>query len=318
MTGARSTGIALVAAGAALWGLDGVLRAPLVGGWPATTIVFYEHALLTVVLGPLLWRSRHQLRHLRPVVWLTVIGVAWGGSALATLAFTLAFRDGNPTVVVLLQKTQPVWAIAMAALVAGERTRRGFAWYLAPAFAGVYLLSFGWTGPGQVLAGGALTSAALALCAAALWGSATALGRVALRELGVGALTALRIVCALPLVALIAALQDTLIPPSNAPATDFALLVALALIPGLVALLLYYRGLRSTPAPIATLAELAFPATALVCGALLLDANVSAVQLAGFAIVAAVIARLDTATVLVRRAPAGRIAALRQLQEGTV
>jgi hypothetical protein len=38
--------------------------------------------------------------------------------------------------------------------------------------------------------------------------------------------------------------------------------VGLALIPGLLALLLYYRGLRSTPAAAATIAELAFPLTA--------------------------------------------------------
>ncbi|MDX1449336.1 MAG: EamA family transporter, partial [Acidimicrobiia bacterium] len=44
--------------------------------------------------------------------------------------------------------------------------------------------------------------------------------------------------------------------------TDLQGVVALAFVPGLVALLLYYNGLRSTPASAATLAELAFPLTA--------------------------------------------------------
>ncbi|HYM67342.1 MAG TPA: EamA family transporter, partial [Patescibacteria group bacterium] len=37
---------------------------------------------------------------------------------------------------------------------------------------------------------------------------------------------------------------------------------AIALIPGLLALLLYYRALSKTPASLATIAELAFPVTA--------------------------------------------------------
>ncbi|MDX6546678.1 MAG: drug/metabolite transporter, family, partial [Gaiellales bacterium] len=38
-------------------------------------------------------------------------------------------------------------------------------------------------------------------------------------------------------------------------------LLGIALIPGFVAMLLYYRALSSTPASVATLAELAYPAT---------------------------------------------------------
>jgi drug/metabolite transporter (DMT)-like permease len=41
--------------------------------------------------------------------------------------------------------------------------------------------------------------------------------------------------------------------------SDLLALLLLALVPGLLALLLYYRGLRGTPAAAATLAELAFP-----------------------------------------------------------
>ena len=48
------------------------------------------------------------------------------------------------------------------------------------------------------------------------------------------------------------------------PAGDVPALAGLALVPGLIALWLYYRGLRTTPASIATLAELAFPLSAIV------------------------------------------------------
>ena len=39
-------------------------------------------------------------------------------------------------------------------------------------------------------------------------------------------------------------------------------------------MILYYRGLRTTPAPVATFAELAFPATALVVNYIWMDAAI--------------------------------------------
>jgi drug/metabolite transporter (DMT)-like permease len=58
--------------------------------------------------------------------------------------------------------------------------------------------------------------------------------------------------------------------------------ILLALIPGLLALLLYYRGLTGTRASYATLAELAFPATAVVLNWTFLGVGVSPNQVLGF------------------------------------
>src|SRR3954447_1868395 len=103
-------GVALVAAGAALWGIDGVLRQPLVdfespGAWSPYTIVLYEHIILTLLVAPFLVRHIGGLRRLDAAGWASALVIAWGGSALATLAFTKAFAYGNPSVVVLQQKT---------------------------------------------------------------------------------------------------------------------------------------------------------------------------------------------------------------------
>ena len=50
----------LVAAAAALWGTDALLRSPLAGALPAASIVFWEHLIIVVVLVPWLpraWRA---------------------------------------------------------------------------------------------------------------------------------------------------------------------------------------------------------------------------------------------------------------------
>jgi drug/metabolite transporter (DMT)-like permease len=287
--------VALVALGAALWGSDGAFRQPLVSPvarWSPYTIVLYEHVILTAVCAPYLLRHARSLRRLDRGGWLAAVGVAWGGSALATLAFTTAFEYGNPDVVVLLQKTQPLWAIAAAAAVMRERPLRVLVWFLAPALVGTYLLSFGGMAPADAFTGAQGKAALLALAAAGLWGAATAFGRRALVALEPGMVTAVRFTLALPLLGVIALWERVVGPPASAHASDWTRLVGLALVPGLVALVLYYRGLVHVPASVATFAELAFPATALVVNYFALDASVSATQLLGFAILWATIALL--------------------------
>jgi len=303
--------VALVALGAALWGTDGAFRQPLVSPvarWSPYTIVLYEHVLLTAVVAPLLIRHWRGLRRLDRGGWLAALGVAWGGSALATLAFTTAFEYGNPDVVVLLQKTQPLWAIAAAAVVMRERPLRRLGWFLAPALLGTYLLSFGDMAPADAFTGALGRAALLALVAAALWGAATAFGRRTLVSLEPQLVTAVRFTLALPLLAVIALYEGVAAPPSAAHASDWPRLVGLALVPGLAALLLYYRGLVHTPASVATFAELAFPATALVVNYFALDASVSATQLAGFAVLWATIALLHRLPVELPASPGENLA----------
>lgn len=295
-------GVALVAAGAAMWGSDGALRAPLVSHWSPWTIVLYEHLILAVLVLPRLLRSARAVMRIPRRGWLAVVGVAWGGSALATLAFTFAFQYGNPDVVVLLQKTQPLWALAVAAVTLGERPRARLLPVAVAAMAGTYLLSFGALDPAHAFAGAQGKAAILALAAAALWGSATALGRVALSHMEPDVLTSLRFICALPLLAVIAASQGA-VAPAAPTSIDWLRLVLLAVVSGLIGMMLYYRGLRRTPASIATFAELAFPASALVINYLVLGASVSLVQLLGFGILFATIALLHWVPITVPRAP---------------
>ncbi len=91
--GAPVAGVALVATGAAMWGADGALRAPLVAHWSSWTIVLYEHVTLTTLLAGVLLRRRADIARIPRRAWLSVVGVSWGGSALATLAFISRVGD---------------------------------------------------------------------------------------------------------------------------------------------------------------------------------------------------------------------------------
>src|SRR6266581_4733855 len=109
---------------------------------------------------------------------------------------------------------------------------------------------------------GRLEAGLYALGAAALWASGTVLGRFVLGKLSFTTTTALRFTLALPVLIVIVALQYGGSAFAHYQASDVLPFLGIALIPGLLALLLYYRALRSTPATLATIAELAYPVTA--------------------------------------------------------
>src|SRR3954465_9191465 len=315
--GAPLAGVMLIAACASLWGIDGVLRKPLTTEWSAWTIVLYEHLILTCVVAPILWRHRDQIRRMSRMGWLSAIAIGWGGSALATLLFTEAFAAAysNPDVVILLQKTQPLWAIGAAAVILGERPKAEFGVLVIPAVIGTYLLSFGWLSPGDALTGSQAKPAWYALGgpalggpppafgrrAPAVWGPPAAFGRRGLRGGEPNTLMALRFSLALPFLVVIAIPEHALLPAHSAGSSDWMRLVVLALGSGLLAIMLYYRGLRTTPAPVATIAELAFPATALVVNYIWLDATINGWQMAGFVLLWATIAFIYRAPVSVPR-----------------
>jgi drug/metabolite transporter (DMT)-like permease len=71
-------------------------------------------------------------------------------------------------------------------------------------------------------------------------------------------------------------------------------LVLLALVPGLLSLLVYYRGLRATPAAAATLGELAFPFTALFLDYLAFGSTLSPSQWVGLALLVTTITTMGT------------------------
>ncbi len=284
-----------MALGASLWGTDTVLRRPLAGAVSSLMVVFYEHLILSVLLLAVCLATREQWRRLRVREWAAVLGIAWGGSALGTLCFTEAIKIGNPTTAVLLQKLQPLFAVLFATRLLGERLRRRHWLYLALAMAGAYLVSFGNRGlraPVGAEDGAHASAALLAVAAAALWAGSTVLGRYLMPRLSFAALTALRVVGALPLLLLFVLLAGSA-PRPVLGMRQLAALLWLALVPGLIALLLYYRGLRHTPASLAAIAELCFPATATLLNWAFLGSRITPVQLAGFALLWGVIVQMQ-------------------------
>jgi drug/metabolite transporter (DMT)-like permease len=276
-------GILLVALGAALWGTDAVLRVPLLEVMSPPAIVLSEHLVLLLYSVPAVALGWSFLAGLRASQWIALLVIAWGGSALATVLFTAAFASGNPTTVILLQKTQPLFAIALAHVLLQERLRRVYWPCFVVAVLGAYLISFdGLIEPFEALGSAQALPAALTLGAAILWGSSTALGRFVLRDMPFHTLTGARLLLAVPVLLVVVLAQGALGEMSAGLAGEPARVVLVALVPGLLALLLYYRGLSGTKASYATLAEISFPASAVALNWIFLGVAVSTNQVIGF------------------------------------
>lgn len=269
----------LVALAACLWGVSSLWRGPLASEYPPVAIVFWEHLILTTLTLPWLLPAVRRVLGASARTKVSVLVIGAGSSALATVLFTAAFRLGDPITPQILQKLQPLIAVALAAIVLGERLRRSYVCFVLPALLGAWLLAF--PSPLQVSVSSA-QAALFALGAAALWAAGTVLGRAASAELRFSDLTALRFAIGFATLAVTTWVTGTPVAIGLDAAPN---LILLALIPGLLALVLYYRALGRTPAARATVAELAFPLSAVVVGVTALGARPDGSQWVGFMLV---------------------------------
>jgi drug/metabolite transporter (DMT)-like permease len=142
----------------------------------------------------------------------------------------------------------------------GERPRSRFLWFFVPALAGFWLANQ--AHPLDPSAKGAVVIAE-ATGAAVLWALGTVLGRYLSRELEFQHVLSLRFFFGLIASALALPVMGA---SAYSDGHDTVLILYLALVTGLAALTLYYYGLQRTPAVLSSLAELTYPAVAVIAG----------------------------------------------------
>jgi drug/metabolite transporter (DMT)-like permease len=271
--------VLLVALAATMWASDVYFRSHLVH-LTASQIVVAEDLLITLGMLPFLILGWKEMRRLPLTGWVAIALIAIGPQAIATLLFTQSFKLAAQhqlfAETYVLQQTQPLIAIVLAWIILGERRRAWFWPIVVVAIGAVYLVLFAsecqlggcWhgipTSPITGLQHGDVAVGFFALGAAALWASGTVLGRFVLGILSFQSTTALRFTLALPVLIAVVLLQSGPNAFGQYRSDDIVPFIGIALIPGLMALLLYYRALASTPATLATIAEMAYPVAATI------------------------------------------------------
>ncbi|MFM2485386.1 DMT family transporter [Celerinatantimonas yamalensis] len=281
-------GIVFIMIACLTWALDTLIRYPLLGqGFSTLQIVLFEHLTLVLVTSPLLWRYRHHFMQMNSTQSAALFFIGGVGSALGTLAFTQAFHYLNPTIVILLQKLQPLVAILLASWWLKERIHGYFIRWAGLILLGSlvmiwpdvrHLAQANWyyaNSTPDIIKGYSYT-----LLAVLAWGVATVCGKyLASEKMPANAIMSGRFATGLMVLLPLALLY----PASVQPMATLSLgkLVMMALLSGLLGMWLYYQGLKRIPAQLATLAEQTFPVFAAIINWLFLGMSLSSYQIAG-------------------------------------
>lgn len=282
-------GLGLIFLACLTWALDTLIRYPMLGKLGAQSIVMFEHLVLTLIFFPMLWRAKSRLADLKIGAIFNFLIIGAMGSALATLAFTEAFRMISPSMVILLQKFQPLVAIVLARIVLKERLSKAFILWALLCLIGGVLLGHKDILPGLRNFDFALNlfwnrekiGYLLTIIAVVSWGASTVFGKkLSLMGYNEKEIMAGRFLTGfVALLPLYRVSENDLTTMMNFDI--WSKLLVMALLSGLVGMAFYYQGLKRLSARQCTLAELFFPLCAVLVNWIFLEITLDPIQLAG-------------------------------------
>ncbi len=269
---------------AILWGIDGIILRPALYTLPVALVVFIESTIVTIYLSPILLKNKNVVKKLELMDWLAFGGVALFGGALGIMGITKALfyvNYVNLSIVILIQKLQPVFALTLAALLLKERLPGKFFFWATLAIIGAYIMTFGFHFPSINSDNKTLAAALYALLAAFSFGFSTVLSKRALRNVSFELGTYIRYLISSILMLLLVIVFSEYTAFSEITSNQMLIFLLIAFTTGGPAIFLYYYGLKNVTASSSTILELAFPLTAIILEYLIHGKMLSLVQWVG-------------------------------------
>jgi drug/metabolite transporter (DMT)-like permease len=275
------TGALAICFSATLWGFDGIVLTPRLSRLDIGFVVFILHALPFLLMQLFFYR---EYRHLRTFTrndvlmffLLSLFGGAVGTMAIVNALFLVNFQ--HLTMVVLLQKLQPVFAITLAALMLKERLKRNFILWSSLAVGAGYFLTFGWATPDFHSGTNETYAAAYSLLAAFSFGSSTVFSKKILQKYSFYSATFYRYGITAFLMLAYVLIAGRISDVTDVKTKEWFIFVIIGLTTGSGAIFLYYYGLRKVRAMVATICELFFPISAILFDYLINHKVLSTVQ----------------------------------------
>ena len=252
---------------ASLWAVDGIVLRPSLYSLPVPLVVLIESAIVAILLTPFFIKKVSPLKSLHTKDWISFAGVALLGGAVGTMAITKALfyvNFVNLSVVILLQKLQPVFAILLATLLLKEKLPKEFFLWAGLAITGAYFMTFGLSMPNFSTGDKTTIAALFALLAAFSFSSSTVLSKRALKNVDYEMGTYLRFLFATIIMLIIATVTGDISAIKEVSAKQIIIFLIIAFTTGGAAIFLYYYGLKRISASVASICELAFPLTAVI------------------------------------------------------
>lgn len=279
-----------------MWGFDGVVLTPRLYNLDVAFVVFVLHALPFLIMHTFLWKSYSFLKKLDRSDIITIFLVGLFGGSLGTLSIVKALFLVNfqaLTVVVLLQKLQPIFAITFAFVLLKEKPNKNFLLWAALAIVAGYFLTFGWDLPNFKSGENTVYAALFALLAAFSFGVSTVLGRKLLLKYSSPTTTFFRYGATTLLMLTYVSVMGKLDGFNQMTVNNWQIIFLIIFTSGSAMIFLYYHGLKRVQANMATIAELCFPLSAIVFDYIFNDHALSWIQWLGAAVMIYAIIRLS-------------------------
>jgi drug/metabolite transporter (DMT)-like permease len=271
------------------WGMDTLIRYPLVErGINPVTIVFYEHCLLALIFSSSLIVSIKRIGELKLADVFSFLIIGGVGSAIATVAFTESFIYLNPSLVILLQKFQPVVAIILAALILKEEIQPGFViWAFISLIGGLLVSSpdivrfyhLAVSNFSAVSSDVALKGYGLVGVSILGWGATTVFGkRLSMMGYETKSIMGGRFLTGLLTLLPFVQWDRSLILPHG---EDYLRILIMVTFSGALAMWLYYQGLKKLSAKTTAILEMFFPFFAIIVNWIFLGKQLTEIQLIG-------------------------------------
>jgi drug/metabolite transporter (DMT)-like permease len=274
-------GAIAVSISAIFWGFDGIVLTPRLYNLNVGYVVFILHALPFVVMNFVLFKEYQHLKKFTTSDFIYLGLVALFGGAIGTMAIVHALFLVNfekLTIVVLLQKLQPVFGIALATIILKERLGRYYLIWASIAIIGGYFLTFGFNLPNIKTGANTIFAASFALLAAFSFGSSTVFSKKILNKITFRTATFYRYGFTAIIMFFVVLFSGHLGDFKETTRLNWIIFVVIGLTTGSGAIFLYYFGLTRVKAIIATICELFFPISAIVFDYIFNDATLSTIQ----------------------------------------
>lgn len=207
---------------------------------------------------------------------LALFGGALGTMAIVKALFLVNFQ--HLSIVVLLQKLQPVFAIILAAIFLKEKLKKQFLIWAGVAIIASYFLIFGINPPDFNTGANTIYAALFSLLAAFSFGSSTVLSKKLLNKISFKTGTFYRYGFTTIIMLILVLINGRFDQFSLITQDNWIFFVLIGLTTGSGAIFLYYYGLVRIRAIMATICELFFPISAILFDYLINGRSLSVVQ----------------------------------------
>ena len=290
-------GTIAISISAILWGFDGVVLTPRLNNLDVGWVVFILHIIPFLLMNVFLFKQYRNLNTFIKQDYILFLLVAIFGGAIGTISIVKALFLVNfhqLSVVVLLQKLQPIFAIILAAILLKEKIKKHFAIWASLAIIASYFLTFGYSLPSISMDDNTIQAALYALLAAFSFGSSTVFSKKLLHNHNFITATFFRYGFTSLILLVYVLISGSFAQFEITTPTNWIYFVIIGLTTGSGAIFIYYYGLRRVKAIVATISELLFPVSAILFDYLYYGSMLSPVQLISAVIMVFAIIKLNS------------------------